>query len=92
MSIDQRSRRVNKIAATVVAALGLCALAAPLTPAQAQVPYLGVDLGNGVGIGIGAPPSAYGMVPASPIYPVYSPYYYPYYYGPHHYRHHRHYR
>jgi len=58
-------------------------LAVPLTPAKAQVPYLGVDFGNGFGIGIGAPPSAYGMAPASPIYPFYPPYYYPprpYYY------------
>jgi hypothetical protein len=47
-----------------------------LAPAQAQVPYLGVDLGGGVGIGIGTPPSAYGMAPASPIYPFFAPYYY----------------
>ena len=70
------------VAATVVA-LSLGALAVPLTPVNAQVPYLGVDFGNGVGVGIGAPPSAYGMAPASPIYPFYHPYYYPprpYYY------------
>ena len=66
-----------------VAAVGLCALAIPLTPAKAQVPYLGVDLGGGVGIGLGAPPSAYGMAPASPIYPFY---YRPYYYSPYYYR------
>ena len=78
-----RNRRFNRPAAAAVVALTLAALAVPLTPAKAQVPYLGVDFGNGVGIGIGAPPSAYGIAPASPIYPVYPPYYYPprpYYY------------
>jgi hypothetical protein len=67
--------------AAVVAAAGLAALVLPLAPAQAQVPYLGVDFGNGFGIGIGAPPSAYGMAPASPLMPFYyrpAPYY-PYY-------------
>ena len=73
-------RRFNWPAAAAVVALTLGALA---LPAKAQVPYLGVDFGNGFGIGIGAPPSAYGMAPASPIYPFYPPYYYPprpYYY------------
>ena len=77
-----RNRRFNLPAAAAVVALSLGALAVPLEPAKAQVPYLGVDFGNGFGIGIGAPPSAYGMAPASPIYP-YAPYYYsprPYYY------------
>ncbi len=76
-----RNRRFNRPAAAAVVALALAALAVPLTPAKAQVPYLGVDFGNG--FGIGAPPSAYGMAPASPIYPFYPPYYYPprpYYY------------
>jgi hypothetical protein len=75
--------RLNRPAAAAIVALTLGALALPLTPAKAQVPYLGVDFGNGWGIGIGAPPSAYGMAPASPIYPFYTPYYYPprpYYY------------
>ncbi len=75
--------RINRPAATAVVALTLGALAVPLASAKAQVPYLGVDFGNGFGIGIGAPPSAYGMAPASPIYPFYHPYYYPprpYYY------------
>ncbi len=78
-----RNRRFNRPAAAAVVALALGVLAVPLTPAKAQVPYLGVDFGNGFGIGIGAPPSAYGMAPASPIYPFYHPYYYPprpYYY------------
>jgi hypothetical protein len=59
----------------------LGALAIPLTPAKAQVPYLGVDFDNAFGVGIGAPPSAYGMAPVSPIYPYYyppRPYYYRY--------------
>ena len=69
--------RIYRPAAVAVVALTLGALALPLAPAKAQVPYLGVDFGNGFGVGIGAPPSAYGMAPASPIYPFYSPYYYP---------------
>jgi hypothetical protein len=71
--------RIHRPAAAAVVALTLGALALPLTPAKAQVPYLGVDFGNGWGVGIGAPPSAYGMAPASPIYPYYyppRPYYY----------------
>ena len=83
MSLNTQNRRFNRAAAAVVGAVGLGALAVPLTPANAQVPYLGVDFGNGWGIGIGAPPSAYGMAPASPLYPFYAPYYYPprhYYY------------
>jgi hypothetical protein len=82
MATNARNRRLNTIAAATVAAIGLAALAAPLSPAKAQVPYLGVDFGNGFGIGIGMPPSAYGMAPASPVYPFYYPppryYYYRY--------------
>jgi hypothetical protein len=74
MSLATRNRRFSGPAAALVAAVSLCALAVPSTPAKAQVPYLGVDFGNGFGIGIGAPPSAYGMAPASVFYP---PYYYP---------------
>lgn len=83
MSLDTRKRRFSKIAAAAVGAIGLAALA---LPAQAQVPYLGVDFGNGWGVGIGAPPSAYGMAPASPLSPFFGPHYYapapryPYYY------------
>jgi hypothetical protein len=83
MSLDTRKRRFSKIAAAVVGVIGLAALT---VPAQAQVPYLGVDFGNGWGVGIGAPPSAYGMAPASPLSPFFGPYYYapapsyPYYY------------
>jgi hypothetical protein len=85
MSFDTRKRRFSKIAAATVAAVSLCALTVPLTSAQAQVPYLGVDFGGGLGVGIGAPPSAYGMPPASPISPFFAPYYAPaprYYYYP----------
>ena len=89
MSTDTRNRRFTKVAAGAVSAIALCALAVPLTAAKAQVPYLGVDFGGGFGIGIGAPPSAYGMAAASPIAPFYYPppplaspapryYYYPY--------------
>jgi hypothetical protein len=72
MGFDTRKRRFNRIAAAAVGAIGLAALAAP---AQAQVPYLGIDFGNGWGIGIGAPPSAYGMAPASPLSPFFGPAY-----------------
>lgn len=77
--------RFNKLAAGMVGAVALGVLAISSAPANAQVPYLGVDLGGGFGIGIGVPPSAYGYAPASPIYPFYGaparyyPYGYPYY-------------
>ena len=64
MLADKRNRRFGWVAAAMVGAVGLCALAVPLAPAQSQVPYLGVDFGNGFGIGVGVPPSAYGMAPA----------------------------
>jgi hypothetical protein len=69
--------RINKLAAGVIGAAALGVLAISAGPANAQVPYLGVDFGNGWGIGVGAPPSAYGMAVASPLYPFYAPYYYP---------------
>jgi hypothetical protein len=43
-----------------------------VTPAQAgSEPYLGWDFGNGFGIGIGPPPSAYDPCPTYgwPVYP-----------------------
>jgi len=70
MSLDTRNRRFRNVAAAAVGAIGLAALA---VPAQAQVPYLGVDFGNGWGVGIGAPPSAYGMAPAFPLSPFFGP-------------------
>ncbi len=82
MSLDTRNRRLGKIGAAVVGAAGLCALMVPLAPARAQavVPYLGIDFGNGWGVGIGAPPSAYGMRAESPLAPFFGrwPTYYRY--------------
>jgi hypothetical protein len=54
------TRRLGRIATLAVAAAGLTALALPLQGANAQGIYLGWDFGNGVGIGLGTPPSAYG--------------------------------
>jgi hypothetical protein len=78
------SRKNGFFAAAIgAAALGLLAFSS--TPAKAQVPYFGIDLGNGVGLGFGAPPSAFGLLPASPLFPLYGapaqylPY--SYYYG-----------
>lgn len=83
MSSNTNRRRLPRVMAAAVAAAGMCTLALPLAPAHAQVPYLGVDFGNGFGIGIGVPPSVYGMAPVSvvpyvpPVY-VAPPYYYYY--------------
>jgi hypothetical protein len=52
--------RFSRLATLSVAALSLIAVALPLHPAKADTMYLGWDFGNGVGIGIGTPPSAYG--------------------------------
>lgn len=76
MTVNTQNRRLRRIVAFFVGAVGLCAMAVPLTSAQAQVPYLGVDFGGGVGIGLGVPPSAYGVAPFSPISP-FTPYPYP---------------
>jgi hypothetical protein len=72
MSLDTIKYRFSRIAAAAIGAVDLAALA---VPAQAQAPYLGVDFGNGWGVGIGAPPSAYGMAPASPLSPFFGPAY-----------------
>ena len=72
MSTVRVNRRFNPVGTMIVSALGLCALALPLTPAKAQC--LGVDLGFGcAGLGVG---SWY----SRPYY-----YTYPYYYGQPHY-------
>lgn len=70
MTIERRTRRFGKFATLAVAAAALGAVALPVKPAQAQI-YLGWDFGNGFGIGIGAPPSAYEACPTYgwPVYP-----------------------
>jgi len=78
MRIETRNRWFTRVGTAAIAAVALGALAVPLTPANAQ--YLGVDLGGGVGIGLGAPPSAYGVYPPYYHPPYYRPYYRPYYY------------
>ncbi|HTZ36868.1 MAG TPA: hypothetical protein VMB84_12625 [Stellaceae bacterium] len=54
-------KRLGRVAALAIASLGLIAVALPLHPAKADTMYLGWDFGNGFGVGIGTPPSAYGM-------------------------------
>ena len=56
--MHKQNLRLAGIAA-VSGLLGLAAVALPTQPAQAQM-YLGWDFGNGIGVGIGTPPSAYG--------------------------------
>jgi hypothetical protein len=53
-----QNKRFGKLAALAFGATALGALTIPLAPASAQA-YLGWDFGNGVGVGIGTPPSAY---------------------------------
>jgi hypothetical protein len=48
------------VATFTVAALGLIAVALPMQAAHADGMYAGWDFGNGFGIGVGTPPSAYG--------------------------------
>jgi len=55
-----RNRRLGAAATFAVAALGLLAAALPMQPAHAEGMYAGWDFGNGFGIGLGTPPSAYG--------------------------------
>jgi hypothetical protein len=74
MSTTRINPRFSLVGTLIVSVLSLCALALPLSPAQAQC--LGVDLGFGcAGLGVG---SWY----SRPYYYGY-PYYYgqPYYYG-----------
>jgi hypothetical protein len=63
--------RLGKLATLAAAAVALGALAVPLSPARAQ-PYLGWDFGNGFGIGIGTPPSAYTPCPNYGWGPLYA--------------------
>jgi hypothetical protein len=62
-----RNRRFSRLAALSAAVLGLIAVALPLHPAKADGIYLGWDFGAGYGIGLGVPPSAYGMHYCGPI-------------------------
>ena len=84
MTFDTRNRRFSRLASLTIAAIGLAALTLPLSPANAQ--FIGLDFGNGVGIGLGTPPSAYGYYRYG--YPAYYydrydhlHYYRPYYYA-----------
>lgn len=56
-----RIRRFSRLATLSAAALGLLAVALPLHQTKADGMYLGWDFGNGVGVGVGTPPSAYGF-------------------------------
>jgi hypothetical protein len=64
MEVEMRktvgNRGLTRIATLSAAALGLLAVALPLHPAKADRIYMGWDFGNGFGVGIGTPPSAYG--------------------------------
>ena len=79
MSVETSARRLGKFATLAAAAMALGTLALPLQPANAQV-YLGWDFGNGWGLGLGTPPSAYERCPNYGFGPeCYRPYYHPYY-------------
>jgi len=83
MLTKSATRRFGKLAAVAFAAATLGTVIS--TSAQAgSEPYLGWDFGHGVGIGVGAPPSAYDPCPS------YGWSYYPYrcrYSHRHHIRH-----
>jgi hypothetical protein len=78
MALDRGNRRFHRLGALAVAALGLCAVALPLVPAQAQIGFGCGPWGCGIGIGpVGVyTPNYYGY----PHY--YAPYSRPYYYYP----------
>ena len=72
--MTNKATRAGRLTTLAVAAVGLCAVATPLSPAHAQLLgpiYLGWDFGNGFGIGIGQVPSAYNPCPTYgwPYYP-----------------------
>ena len=81
MALDRGNRRFHRLGVLAVAALGLCALALPLAPAQAQIgfgcgPY-GCGIGVGpFGLGVGHP------YYYDPYYNGYAPYSRPHYYYP----------
>lgn len=59
--MSDTKKRLGRVATVAAAAFGLIAVALPLQSASAQGMYLGWDFGHGFGIGVGTPPSAYGM-------------------------------
>ena len=67
MQTKAGNRRFSRLATLAVASLGIVALALPLHPAKADGMYLGWDFGNGFGLGLGTPPSAYGMHYCGPV-------------------------
>jgi hypothetical protein len=74
MAVEKPRLRRNRLAAAVIAAVGLAALTLPSAPVEARV---------FVGIGVGVP-GVWGYYP-TPYYPAYY-YGYPYYYRPYAYR------
>lgn len=57
--MTNKATRAGRLMTLAVAAVGLCAVAFPLSSAHAQLLgpiYLGWDFGNGFGIGIGQVP------------------------------------
>ena len=75
-----RGSATHRLAMAAAVGVFLVGLSLTLGSARAQ-PYLGWDFGNGFGIGIGPPPSAYNPCPDY----GWGPYYYPYgcrYYPP----------
>jgi hypothetical protein len=85
MSTKAGGRWLRMFSAIAIAGAAFGALTA--RPAQAgPEPYLGWDFGNGLGIGIGTPPSAYDPCPTYgwPVYPYGCRY--RYYQPVHHYR------
>lgn len=58
----KRSRQAGKFTTLAVAAAAVGGLIIPMAPASAQI-YLGLDFGNGFGIGVGQVPSAQSPCP-----------------------------
>lgn len=58
----KRSRQAGKLTTLAVAAAAVGGLIIPMAPASAQI-YLGLDFGNGFGIGVGQVPSAQSPCP-----------------------------
>jgi hypothetical protein len=71
----ERRHFAGRLVTLAVAGAAFCAVAMPVTPANAQIDlsqvYLGWDFGNGFGIGVGPVPSAYNPCPTYgwPFYP-----------------------